>query len=391
MSPAVKKTLRAAAILLALAGAGGGVAAFLRNRPVAVTPVEIAHDAPIRVFGLGTVEARVMSKIGFEVGATLAELLVDHGDEVKQGQILARLAPGEQEAKLAKAKAAASVAEVNIRRAEANIQKADAVLAQRVETNKRKQTLVTRDIVSAQTAEEAERDVAVAKADAAVARSELEAARAQLADARATAQFEETMLNHRVLRAPYDGRVIERHKEAGSIVKPGDPIFTLVAADAYWGLAYVDEARAGGIAEGQPVEARLRSRPRDSFFGKVMRVALESDRATEERRVYVRGERPPQKIFLGEQVEFRITTTTLKQALLVPEAATQGFDGRKASVWTVEDGRLARRVVTIGERTEDARLEILDGLPEGARVAARIEPEFRVGRRATLAAPEPAK
>ena len=391
MSPALKKTLRAAAILLLIGGAGAGVAAFLRNRPVPVTPVEIARDTPIRVFGLGTVEARVSSKLGFEVGATLSELLVDQGDEVKQGQILARLSTGEQEAKILKAKAALSVAEVNIRRADANIQKADAVLAQRVEANKRKQTLVGRDIVSAQTAEEAERDVAVARADATVARGERDAAKAQVEDAQAQLSFEAAMLNHRVLRAPYDGRVIERHKEAGSIVKAGDPIFTLVAAGAYWGLAYVDEARAGAVEEGQSVEARLRSRPREAFLGKVARVALESDRATEERRVYVRGETPPRRVFLGEQVEVWITVATLKEALLVPEAATQGFDGRRASVWTVENGVLARRVVEIGHRTEDARLEIVGGLPEGARVAARIEPGFREGRRVTLAATEAAK
>lgn len=385
MSPAMKSGLRALATLLALGAAGFGVVAFLRNRPVEVSVAALARDVPVRVFGLGAVEAQIVSKVGFEVGATLTDLLVDQGDEVKKGQTLARLNAGEQEARVQKAKAAVVVAEVNIKRAEANIQKADAVLAQRVETNRRKQTLAGRDIVSAQTAEEAERDVAVAKADAAVARGELEAARAQLADARASARFEETLLGHRVLFAPYDGRVIERHKEAGSVIKAGDPIFTLVASGSYWGLAYVDEARAGGLREGQAVEARLRSRPLESFKGKVMRVALESDRATEERRVYVRGDNPPERVYLGEQVEFWITVATLPQALLVPEAAVQGFDGRQGTVWTLEGGRLQRRVAQFGHRTEDARLEVVGGLPEGAQVVVRLHDGLRVGRAARIA------
>lgn len=361
-----------AAIMLAFAVYG--------NRPISVQVAAVEHNVPVRVFGLGTVEARVLSKIGFEVGATLTELNADHGDRVTKGQVLARLSTGEQEAKVAKARAAQEIAEVNIKRAEANLEKARAVLAQRREANRRKQTLVGRDIVSQQVAEEAARDEAVAKADVVVAESEIASAKAQLTDARAQLQFEETMLRHRTLYAPYDAIVIERHKEPGTVIKAGDPIFTLIAVGTYWGLAYVDEARAGYIQEGQRVDARLRSRPQEAFTGKVVRIGLESDRVTEERRVYIKGDNPPPRVFLGEQVEFWITVATLDKALLVPAAAVHGYDGRQATVWTVEDGRLRRRLVKLRHRTEDARLEIVDGLPQGARVVASLDSGLKEGR-----------
>jgi biotin carboxyl carrier protein len=232
------------------------------NRPITVQVAAIEHDVPVRVFGLGTVEARVLSKVGFEVGATLVELAADHGDRVAKGQVLARLGAGEQEAKVAKARAARLIAEVNIKRAEANLEKARAVLAQTQEANKRKQSLAGRDIVSQQAAEETARDEAVASAEVTVAESEVTSAKAQLADAQAQLQFEETMLRHRTLVAPYDALVIERHNELGTVVKAGDPIFTLIADGNYWGLAHVDEARAGFLSEGQHVDARLRSRRR---------------------------------------------------------------------------------------------------------------------------------
>jgi HlyD family secretion protein len=139
------------------------------------------------------------------------------------------------------------------------------------------------------------------------------------------------MLSHRTLLAPYDGLVIERHKEPGTVIKAGDPIFTLIANDSHWGLAHVDEARAGFIQEGQKVEARLRSRPLDSFAGQVVRVGLESDRVSEERRVYVRGDNPPSRVHLGEQAEFWIMVAVLDKALLVPEAAVHGYDGRQGT------------------------------------------------------------
>ena len=141
----------AAVAVLALAL---GVAWFWSNRPVQVQ-VQVAAvetNVPVRMFGLGTVEARILSKVGFEVGATLVELAADHGDRVRKGQVIAKLNRGEQEAKVAKARAALEIAGVNIRRAEANIEKTRAVLAQTEEANRRKQSLAGRDIVSQQQA-----------------------------------------------------------------------------------------------------------------------------------------------------------------------------------------------------------------------------------------------
>lgn len=382
------RRLKLAVLAAAAIGLAVGGYVFVNNRPVFVEVASIAHDVPVRVFGLGTVEARVLSKIGFEVGATLIELKADHGDRVSKGQVLARLNSGEQQAKLSKARAAVVIAEVSIKRAEANLEKARAVLGQKQEANRRNQALAGQSVVSQQMAEESARDEMVARADVTIAESEIANSRAQLTDAKAQLEFEETMLRHRTLVAPYDALVIERHKEPGTVIKAGDPIFTLIAADSYWGLAYIDEARAGFIQEGQRVDGRMRSRPQDKFTGRVARIGLESDRVTEERRVYIKGDNPPSKIYLGEQLEFWIHVAELDQALLVPEAAVQGYDGKQGSVWTVESGRLRQRSVTFRHRTEDAQLEIVDGLPEGAQVVTRPGPGFREGRAARVTGTE---
>lgn len=354
---------------------------FYSDRPITVQVASIENNVPVRVFGLGTVEARIRSEIGFEVGATLDQLDADQGDRVTAGQVLARLSAGEQEAKVEKARAALLIAGVNIKRAEASREKAQAVFEQKEATNRRMQSLMGRDVASKGTAEEAARDEAVAKADVTVAESEIDSANAQLVDAKAQLQFEETMLRHRTLVAPYDAVIVERHKEAGTVVKPGEPVFTLIAVGSYWGLAYVDEARAGFVQEGERVDARLRSRPQDAFTGKVVRIGLESDRVTEERRVFIKGDNPPPRVYLGEQAEFWITVAQLDEALLVPEAAVQGYDGRQGWVWTFEADRLQRRLVKFRHRTEDARLEIVEGVPQDARVVVHIESGFRADRR----------
>lgn len=379
-----KRLFRYLLPLLGISAAVAAVFLFMFARPLPVEVAWSAENVPIQVFGLGTVEARILSKVGFEVGAALVELNADHGDRVKEGDVLARLHSAEQEARVAKAKAGMVNAEAGIKMAEAAVGKARAVLAQKKQTNKRKQALVARQTVSVEAGEEAQMEQDVAAAELAVAQSDADVAKAALEDAKAQFDMEKVLLDHHVLRAPYGAIVVQRHKELGSVLSSGDALFTLVAPETIWALAYVDEARAGDLRVGQLAEVRLRSLPRQMFKGHVTRIGIESDRVSEERRVYIACDRCPESFHLGEQAEIFITTDVLDKALLVPETAIEHFDGTKGTVWTVEDGELRRRAVALGHRTLDSRLEITDGLPEGARVVSAIRPGLREGRAAKV-------
>jgi len=369
-------------LALAVAAVAGGTLAYHLLRSTEVPVASMVENVPVRVFGLGTVEGRVVSKIGFEVGAAIVELKADHGDLVKKGQVLAQLNATLQEAKVAKAKAAVLTAEVSLKKADANTIKAKAILAQRLEANRRKQELASRQVTSTQVAEEAQRDEDVAKADVLVAENDIDVAKAQLTDARAQLAFEEALLSQHTLRAPYDALVVDRQKELGTVIKAGDTIFTLVATGSVWALAYIDEARSGAIQEDQPAEVRLRSLPDRMFAARVARIGIESDRVTEERRVYVKCDQCPPRFHLGEQAEVLITVARLAKALLIPEAAVTGFDGGKGTVWTVDGGRLKRRVVAFGHRTEDARLEVRETLPKDVAIVTLVSSTLREGDRA---------
>lgn len=373
-------------LVLSVLAAGTLLLALLlySGRSVTVYGAETAKDLPVRVFGLGTVEARVISKVGFEVGAAILELHADHGDLVKKGQPLARLNTSQQKAKLERAKAALLSAEASATKAEANLVKAKAIMAQRLEVNRRKQELVNRQVSSTQAGEEAQRDQDVAVADVRVAESDIQVAKAQLADARSQLAYESAVLEQHTLVAPFDALVVDRQRELGSVIKAGDPIFTLLEHGSVWMLAYIDESRAGAVRVGQPVEVRLRSLPGRTFTAKVARIGIESDRVSEERRVYVKCDICPETFHLGEQAEVFITVDTLKSARLVPEAMVSGFDGSKGSVWTVENGRLHRRSVRMGFRTENAMIEIREELPAGLTVVSRSDGALQEGQRARV-------
>ncbi|TGD60785.1 efflux RND transporter periplasmic adaptor subunit [Tabrizicola sp. WMC-M-20] len=362
---------------------------FLTERPVFAPVVTVEQSTQVRVYGLGTVEARIVSKIGFEVGAAISELLVDSNEAVTKGQVLARLHPAEQQARVARAEAGVAASDAAILKAEANVARAQAVLAQRKAANARQQELALRSAIAEKSAEEAQRDVDVAAAEQTVAQSDVAVIRAQGADARAALVYEQTLLSHHTLIAPFDAVIVQRHAEAGTVVRAGDVIFTLMDPKTVWVQTYIDEGRAGDLALAQPAEIRLRSLPHAVYSGAVVRIGIESDRVNEERRVWVTCTDCPAQVFLGEQAEVRITTATLADSLLVPEIAIQGFDGHQGRVWTLQDGRLVQMPLIFGHRTEDARVEVVSGLPNGAQIVASPVKGLAEGRMARVAGVAP--
>jgi HlyD family secretion protein len=119
----------AAGILLTLAAGGAGWVFSQRKLTVPVARQET--DVLIRVFGLGTIEARVSTRVGFEVAGTLAEVLADHGDRVAKGAVLAQVNPASQQARIARAEAGLQSAEAQQGRVAAALERANAQLQQK--------------------------------------------------------------------------------------------------------------------------------------------------------------------------------------------------------------------------------------------------------------------
>ena len=110
----------------------------------------------------------------------------------------------------------------------------------------------------------------------------------------------------------------------------------------------------------------------------------------EERLVQVAFDQLPANIHLAEQAEVVITTGVLLHAVLIPPAAVSNLRDGRGTVWTVENGRLARREVRLDPELLDGRLPILGGLPDAAvAVAAAPASGFRIGRAARLAEDAP--
>ena len=181
-------------ILAVVAAAIVGAAYFVRSRPLALKVAQVEESVPISVFGLGTVEARVISKASFDVGAMIVELAADHGDCVKKGDVLARIDPVVYKAQYDQAVAKKAQDEATLANARIDLQ--------------RYQRLAQTNAGSQQQADQQAALVAQLQA-------QVKADQAAIDNAKA-------FLDYTTILAPIDGRVGLRQVDPGNIIHTGD-------------------------------------------------------------------------------------------------------------------------------------------------------------------------
>lgn len=365
-------------------------AAYWRNAgeiPVRVALVE--HDVEVRVFGIGTLEAQIVSKVGFQVGGRVATIDADQGEFVQAGRLLAKLDDSAQRAKLRRSDASKRQAAANLLKVQALLKRSEAIYQQKKNINNRRKTLADRGTVSQEAADDAHTAEEMARNDVKVFEAEAAIAAVQQDDATAQHRLDGVVEKQHELLAPFDARVIARHKELGSIVTAGEPVFTLIAPESVWVRTFVDESQAGGLAVGQTAFVRLRSQSDRLVETEVVRIDQENDRQTEERRVYVRCRScgPQHQLrFLGERAEVEIVKRVIPSGLFVPLRLVDGYDGRTGTIWVLREGRLARQRVELADRLLDGRIHIKTELPANVSVVIDDSGVLREGRAARAAA-----
>lgn len=372
-------------VLVAAGLLAGGLLYWRATHQIAVQTVPIDRNVEVRVFGIGTVEAQVLSKIGFQVAGKIVQIGADQGDVVKAGVLLAQLDDSAQRAKLMRSDVAMHQAAASLLRAQAQSERARTTHKQRATVNARRQSLLARGSLAQEAADDAQAAEDIARSELSVVEADVAIAKVLQEDAAAQRQIDAVLLNQHELRAPFDSRVIARHKELGSIANPGEVVFTLIAAETVWIRAYVDESQAGGLVVGQTAHVRLRSDAARVVEAEVVRIDQENDRVTEERRVYVRCRAcsPQHQVrYLGEQAEVEIVKAVIPSGRFIPLRFVEAFDGHSGLIWVVENDRLAKRHVQFGERLLDGRIRIASELPVHVEAVADSGSGLRVGRAA---------
>jgi HlyD family secretion protein len=311
-----KRVLIVALVLLMLAA----VLLLRSNRPTAaatyVTQPAKRGDLVVTVSATGTLDPIKEVDVGIEVSGTIKDVAVDYNDEVKVGQVLARLDTTRLEAQALQSKAALESAKAKVLQAQATVQEAE---AKWTKLNR------VRELSGGKMPAQSDLDVAHAVRDRATA--DERSARAQVDQAQATLNANETDLTKAVIRSPIDGVVLVRKVEPGQTLAASfeSPVLFSLAEDLKQIklLVDVDEADVGSVRSGQDAIFTVDAYPDRKFPAQITQVRYGSETVdgVVTYKAVLRVDNSELLLRPGMTATAVITVKRVADALLVPNAA----------------------------------------------------------------------
>lgn len=221
--------------------------------------VSVYHTAPVTratlkstVVATGALQAVRTVQVGTQVSGQVSQISVDFNDKVKKGELLARIDP--------------TLQQQAVQDAQAQLEKAQATLAQAQDDYTRNKSLLDARVIAQSEFSTYQSNFSVQQATVKSAQIALDRAKQQLA--------------YTNIYAPIDGVIVERNVDVGQTVAASlsAPQLFLIANDlsAMQILASVDESDIGQIKDGQPVQFTVQSYPGQTFTGSVQQVRLQS-------------------------------------------------------------------------------------------------------------------
>ncbi len=373
----------------------------------AVTVVEIEPQAIAKTLEVvGTVAAADLISVSSQrTGLQITNLLVDEGDFVQAGQVLAQLNNDTLRAELLQAKAqetqaAARLAELavgarpeEIARAEEQIAQAKAAIA-RAEADfdlaqqrlNRNQELLNSGAIAADTLDEtrSRRDSAQASLNQNQAslreaeqrllelqrgtrREVLLQAEAQLKQAEAQVNLVTTRLQETQILAPRSGKIIEKFAQVGDLTSSSEPLFSIVENGQLELQANIPETQLNQVQQGQTVSLTADSDPNLIFTGTIAEIIPtidpQSRQATLKISLAADSNLKPGMLLRAEIM------TDQNSGFAVPTAAVIPEDGETATLFVLNaDNTVTAKAVELGELLNNDQVEILSGLQRGDRL-----------------------
>ncbi len=297
-----------------------------------------ARTPPVFDFSLpGSAEALTTATLYARVNGYLAKRLVDIGDHVEEGQLLAEIAAPDLDAQLRQS------------RAQLSQNRAAAAIAQ--VTFEREKQLLTQKVVAKQ-----EYDTSEANYDQAAAN--VQASEANVANLTAQQGFEKIV-------APFTGIITERFLDTGALIAAGGggsvSIYTEVQSEVLRVYIYVPQSYTANISVGQDVEVTAPQFPQKVFKGKVTRTADSLDPTARTMRVEIQLPSEGGRLTPGMYLKIRFKVEQAEPALVVPaDTVDIRADGPRVAVLG-SDSRVNYQPVKLG-RDFGKTIEIVTGL-----------------------------
>ncbi len=379
------------AIVVLLLLLGGVAQLFFGHRAVTVqTATAVApgagSEAGAVLQATGYITARRQATVSAQITGTLTAVLIEEGDHVTRGQVLARLDDSGYKAQLEAAKAQADSAHAQV--AQIRTQ-----LAQGSHDAARLESLAARGLVSKQSAEQARTQVDSLRAQLNAQQQQARAADAQAAVAKVN-------FDYCVVRAPFSGVVTTKDAQVGEILSPLSAgggftrtgVGTIVDMDSLEIDVDVNEAYIGRIKPDMPADAVLDAYPDWKIPAHVVAIVPTADRGKATIKVRVALEKKDARVVpdMGARVSFLEekpkASASVPQGVLVPASAIVQR-GSRSVVFVLDGNRVRQRTVNPAAQSYgDLRL-LPAGVKPGDSVVVSPPAALRDGSDVRIKAP----
>ncbi len=281
------------------------------------------------VSSVGSVRALNTVEVGSQLSGQVIELSADFNTPVNAGDLLARLDPQTFERRVQEAEANLAVARANVEIQSAGIEKARANLVNAEREFERQQALVERGSVSASALDRSEAAFYSAEADVSIAEAQYQNALATVQQREAALEAARIDLDRTEIRAPIDGVVIDRAVDIGQTVAASlqAPVLFSIAQDLteIQIEASVDEADIGSVREGASAQFGVDAFPGETFDARVgqVRLAPNEDQNVVTYTVVINASNPDRKLLPGMTASIDIVTGQREGVLRVSNAAVR--------------------------------------------------------------------
>lgn len=319
----------------------------------------------------GYVVARRQAAVASKAILRVVDVLIEEGQRVKEGQVLARLDDSNTRAALEQARAQVTQADASLKAAKTALDDAAPIF-------RRNERQFEAKVISEQALDGARATYNAAESDYNVRVRALEVARANLAVA-------QRYQDDTTVRAPFSGVVVTKSAQAGEIVSPSSAgggftrtgICTIVDMDSLEVEVDVSENFINRVKPQQPATIKLNAYPDWEIPAAVIAVIPTADRSKATVKVRVGFKEKDERVLpeMGARVSFLSTPEAAGpagspapavQAVIVPTDAVQS-NGDTGTVFIINGNTVERRVVRLGSRTTEGQL-VLSGISTGTRV-----------------------
>ncbi len=343
----------AAAALVVSAGAckketAGGPAAGAGGRGRVQFPVDVEQVAVrslvYSVTAVGSVEAFEKVQVTARVSGAVDRVRFSEGEYAAAGQVLVEI-------ETERYRLAVESAQASFEKAEASKADAEAGL-------KRRETVTTQNpgLIPGEEVETWRTKVLTAASEVAEKRSALNQAKLNLSDA--------------FVKAPISGIIQTRTVQTGQFVQTGTVLATLVRRDPLLLRFRVPERDASRIKPGQQARFRVREDERE-FTAKVVHVAESADDTSRLVDITANIDDPSDRTLRpGSFAEITVPVASASEAPVIPVAAVRPSE-RGFLAYVIEGDKAVERVLTLGMRSADGKVEVLSGLSGGESIVVR--------------------